>query len=108
MPRNELCCEYTNLIQDKESVESDTCGKRKLKIEESFLRYFHVKDTTVDGLSTVIINSSQEVGVDINKCRAGRNLNLVTNNAIGSVRDVGNYFTTLQSLYVFFGHSINR
>lgn len=36
------------------------------------------------------------------------NLNLVINDAVRSVREVANYFSALQDLYVYFGHSINR
>lgn len=39
---------------------------------------------------------------------ANHNLNLVVNDAVNSVREINNYFSLLQSVYVFFGNSINR
>lgn len=71
----------------------------------------------------MIVDKLQEFGLDLNKCRgqgheieelaiyihcAAHNLNLVINDAVGSVTEVANYFAQLQSLYVFFGQSINR
>ena len=39
---------------------------------------------------------------------ATHNLNLVLNDAVSAVREVEACFTTMQELYVFFGHSIRR
>ena len=37
---------------------------------------------------------------------AAHNLNLVVNDAVSAVRSARAFFTTLQELHVFFGHSI--
>ena len=39
---------------------------------------------------------------------AAHNLNLVVNDAVNGVKEVGAFFVTLQDLYTFFGHSIRR
>jgi len=39
---------------------------------------------------------------------AAHNLNLVINDAVCKVQETASFFTTLEDLYVFFGHSIRR
>lgn len=39
---------------------------------------------------------------------ASHNLNLVINDAVGGISALRNFFDTVQSVYVFFGHSIKR
>jgi len=39
---------------------------------------------------------------------AAHNLNLVINYAVCKVQETASFFTTLEDLYVFFGHSIRR
>ena len=39
---------------------------------------------------------------------AAHNLNLVVNDAVSAVREVQDFFTTMQALYAFFGHNIHR
>ena len=52
------------------------------------------------------INDKQPLAVYVH-C-AAHNLNLVVNHAVSAVRNAQTFFTTLQELYVFFGHSIRR
>lgn len=132
---------YTHLSEVEDGLEGASSENREVKIEESFLGFFHVRDSTADGLSSLIVNCLEGFGLDMKKCRgqgydgaatmsgayagvqsriqgieelavyvhcAAHNLNLVINDAVSTVRDVANYFSALQSLYVFFGHSINR
>ena len=134
---------YVDLSQavDQISEGEGVFERKKVKIKESFVRFFHVKDPTAAGLSAEIVTSLEGWGLDMKKCRgqgydgaavmkgaysgvqkrlkdieelavyvhcSAHNLNLVINDAVGSVTDVANYFAILQSLYVFFGQSINR
>ena len=39
---------------------------------------------------------------------AAHNLNLVINDAVCAVREIASFFTILQDVYTFFGHSIRR
>lgn len=52
------------------------------------------------------LKDTEEMAIYIH-CSA-RNLNLVINDAVESITDVANYIAILQSLYVFFGQSINQ
>lgn len=52
-------------IQFIESEEENCITKRDVKIAESFLEIFYVKDST----STIIINTMKEFGLTLNKCR---------------------------------------
>ncbi|XP_050505447.1 uncharacterized protein LOC126883820 [Diabrotica virgifera virgifera] len=110
---------YTNFFEELRQDEDGNFEEyKKLSIEESFLGFFHVKDATALGLSTQVVDCLQNLGVqkrlqEIEKlavyvhCNA-HNLNLAINDAVKEVRAVDSYFTTLQSLYVFFGLSIKR
>ncbi|XP_050516249.1 zinc finger MYM-type protein 1-like [Diabrotica virgifera virgifera] len=110
---------YTNFFEELRQDEDGNFEEyKKLSIEESFLGFFHVKDATALGLSTQVVDCLQNLGVqkrlqEIEKlavyvhCNA-HNLNLAINDAVKEVRAVDSYFTTLQSLYVFFGLGIKR
>jgi len=54
-----------------------------------------------------IIKSASKTPVPYIHCSA-HNLNLVINDAVSSIVDNNNFFGVLQSIYVFFGSSINR
>ncbi|XP_054286096.1 zinc finger MYM-type protein 1-like [Macrosteles quadrilineatus] len=132
---------YVQLSGCDDVLSEDANKKREMKIEESFLGFYHIQDSTAAGLSTVILNTLQGFGLNLNKCRgqgydgastmsgaysgvqariqsveelaiyvhcAAHNLNLVINDTVNNIKEISAYFTTLQALYVYFGHSINR
>jgi hypothetical protein len=39
---------------------------------------------------------------------AAHNLNLVVNDVVNGVQRISAYFVTIRSIYIFFGHSVNR
>lgn len=113
----------------------------KLKICETFTSFTEVKDQSASGLKSKIIQSIEEKGLDIKKCRgqsydgasvmsgmyngvqkkiqqiaphayfvhcASHNLNLVLKDAVDANHEISQFFDDIQSIYNFFGHSINH
>ena len=84
-------------------------------VESRGLSFDQCRGQGYDGASTMsgayggvqkFINDKQPLAVYVH-C-AAHNLNLVVNDAVSAVRDAQAFFTTLQELYAFFGHSICR
>ncbi|XP_043271175.1 zinc finger MYM-type protein 1-like [Venturia canescens] len=108
-------------------IKDDTIDKkpRKIKIKETFLGFIHLTDNGLDlskcrgqGYDGASVMSGVYSGIQarIQKMEpkalyvhcAAHNLNLVVNVAVNGIEKVRKYFAVLQSIYVFFGHSINR
>ncbi len=84
-------------------------------VESKGLSFDQCRGQGYDGASTMsgayggvqkFIHEKQPLAVYIH-C-AAHNLNLVVNDAVSGVREVQAFFSTVQELYAFFGHSIRR
>ena len=84
-------------------------------VESKGMSFDQCRGQLYDGASTMsgayggvqkFIHDKQHLAVFVH-C-AVHNLNLVVNDAVSAVRDAREFFTTMQELYAFFGHSIRR
>lgn len=106
---------FLGFHQCKSQMAADMTKQIILIIESKGLSLDQCRGQGYDGASTMsgayggvqkFINDRQPLAVYIH-C-AAHNLNLVINDAVSAVREVQAFFTTLQELYAFFGHSIRR
>ena len=84
-------------------------------VESKGLSFDQCRGQGYDGASTMsggyggvqkFIHEKQPLALYVH-C-AAHNLNLVVNDAVSVVREVQDFFSTVQELYAFFGHSIRR
>jgi Domain of unknown function (DUF4371)/hAT family C-terminal dimerisation region len=106
---------FLGFYQCKSQMASDITNQIIEIVESKGLSFTQCRGQGYDGASTMsgayggvqkLIQDKQPLAVYVH-C-AAHNLNLVVNDAVSAVREVQAFFTTVQELYAFFGHSIRR
>ena len=125
---------YVTVERDAHGVASD------VKINESFIGFREVTDSSAEELAGDITDSIESNGLQLSKCRgqgydgaanmsgiysgvqariaakepaavyvhcASHNLNLALNDSV-KIQEISKFYDIVESVYVFFGHSIKR